>query len=69
LEEAYKKREFLEFLSCQMADRDFEEQYGKMEAEELVKNPECVQFVLEKQTEYRQQFMFNGVDNLHVVEK
>lgn len=69
LEEAYKKREFLEFLSCQMADGDFEEQYGKMEAEELVKNPEFVQFVLEKQTKYRQQFMFNGVDNLRVVAK
>jgi len=69
LEDAYKKREFLEFLSCQMADRDFYEQYGKMEAEEAVKNPEFIKFMLEKQIEYRQQFMFNGVDNLRVVEK
>ena len=68
-EEAYKKREFLEFLSCQMADRDFFEQYGKLEVEEVIKNPEFMGFLLEKQTEYRQQFMFNGVDNLRVVKK
>jgi hypothetical protein len=69
LEEAYKKREFLEFLSCSMADRDFYEQYGEMEPEEMVNNREFLKFIREKQTEYRQEFMFNSIDNLRLTRK
>jgi hypothetical protein len=69
LEEAYMKRAFLEFLSCQMSERDFYEKFGEMEIDEVTSNPKLMRFLTDKQTEYRQELMFNGIENLHVVKK
>ncbi len=50
-----------------MADRDFYEKYGKMEADDIIKNPDFVAFIIGKQSEYRQEFIFNSADNLRLV--
>lgn len=69
LDEAYTKRRMLEFLSCELADRDFFERYGEMETEEIVENRDFVEFILGRQNIYRQEFLFNSVHNLVLKEK
>lgn len=69
LEEAHEKRVVLNHLVCEMAHRDFVSEYGKMEPEEIVANPDYVNFVLNRQNEYKQEFLFNKVDNLHLIKK
>jgi len=58
-----------EHLPYALADRDFEEQYGKMEPIEVVKNPKLLSAIKAIQEKYKKDFELYGVTHLRLEEK
>ena len=69
LEEAYIDRKCLHFLCVALAERDFTEEHGKIDEDEFIRNRELRTIILNKQNDYRQEFIFNSVHNLRLAKK
>jgi hypothetical protein len=64
--EAYAMEEHLPYA---LADRDFEEKYGKMELEDVLNNHELLQELETIQEKYKLEFERYGVTHLRLVER
>lgn len=58
-----------EHLPYALADRDFEEKYGHMDAEEVLMNPALLKALKEMQNKYIQEFETYGVTHLRLQEQ
>lgn len=67
--ELYEDYAVQEYLPYQLADRDFSEQYGKLEPEEILRNPPLLNTLKAIQNKYIQEFETYGVTHLRLVEK
>ncbi len=69
LVELFEDLSVAEQLPYQLADRDFNEQYGKMEAEEVLTNPELLGALQAIQKVYLDEFETYGVTHLRLQER
>ena len=69
LVELYEANAMLEYLPYALADRDFIEQYGAKEPEEVIKNPELLSAIEALQSKYIQEFETYDVTHLRLEEK
>lgn len=66
--EQYQASAMEEHLPYALADRDFEEKYGKLEAEDVFNNHELLQELETIQKKYKQEFERYGVTHLRLEE-
>ena len=64
----YDDRALPEALWLWLAERDFDRRYGKKNIQEVVQNPDWLNFLQSRQEYYRQEFLLNGSDNLYVAQ-
>lgn len=69
LVELFEDSAVQEYLPYQLADRDFKEQYGNLEAEEVLNNPSLFSALKAIQNKYLQEFETYGVIHLRLQEK
>jgi len=67
--EQYDESCIEDHLPYRLGDRDFEEKYGKMEPEEILRNPKLLAELEEMQEKYKQEFERYGVLHLRLEEE
>jgi len=66
--EQFEAYAIAEYLPYELADRDFDEKYGKLEAEEVFNNHELLRKLETIQNKYKQEFERYGVIHLRLEE-